>query len=67
MDDPQTIKPRLSHDHAHLHDHAHGHAHDPALIHAPGFSLLRASVFTRLLMAGAGAALIWAGVVWALR
>jgi len=57
---------RLTHAHAHPHAHDHGHAHDPALIRPPGFSLLRARATTRLGLAAALSALIWAGVRWAL-
>jgi len=45
-------------------DHAHAHHHRHA--QSAAFSLLRASVWTRLAIAAAGAAALWLGVIWAL-
>jgi ABC-type Zn2+ transport system substrate-binding protein/surface adhesin len=66
------------HDHGHGHGHGHGHnhAHGPvgALELAPraaaamaGPSLLRLSAALRLALAGGLVALIWLGVLWAVR
>lgn len=59
-----------AHDHArerHAHLHDHGHAHDPSAVAAPGLSLVRLSAVERLAGAAILAALIWAGVWWALK
>jgi hypothetical protein len=54
------------HIHAHADGVAHVHRHAPAPAFRPGFSLLRLSAVERLAGAAAVAALIWAGVWWAL-
>ena len=63
-----------SHAHGHSHDRVHGdahaHSHAPAarnLPQQPGFSLMRASLAERLLLAAALSALLWiaiARVLW---
>lgn len=47
-------------------EHAHGHRHGPPRDRAgaPRLSMLRASLGTRLLMAGALSALMWSLVLW---
>lgn len=68
-DDPafRLASGAAGHGHDHTQDHGHGHAHDPRLIHPPGLSLLRMSVPARLAGAAVLSALLWLGVVWALR
>jgi hypothetical protein len=64
------------HGHDHGHDHVHGHGHGGGVAQGSGhrhgplgeplrFSLVRASVATRLALAGAMSAFIWAAVLWA--
>lgn len=77
----QRRNPDKGHDHhlPHSHGGGHGHAHDhgrpqlrlattsglTASTYAPGFSVLRASLFVRLGFALSAAILIWAAFHWA--
>ncbi|MCG7394428.1 hypothetical protein MHY87_16105 [Microvirga sp. ACRRW] len=48
----------MSHSHSHSHGHQHGHEHRP-LAAAPTFSLLRLSVWQRLVGASVVLAALW--------
>jgi len=59
--------PPAAHSHDHPHSHVHTHSHGSAHRHpaaTPAFSLLRLSVWQRLMIALPLAALLWAGTLW---
>ena len=59
-----------SHSHSHAHDHSHGHAHAPSAPHPPmalSPSFMRLSLASRLGIAFAASAVLWAAVWLAMR